>query len=450
MSELLAETRRALRHRLATGQVQGRAPSVVAAIVRDGGPVWLESWGRDTGGDVQYRIGSISKTFVTVLVLQLHAESLIGLADPLGAHLPGTLADGARIRDLLAHTAGLVSESPGPWWERTEGTLRPELTDVLGSAPREDRGFHYSNPGFALLGALVEKLRGASFGDVLRQRILEPLGMNRTTLLPVAPHALGWAVHPWADVLQPEPLTDTGRMAPAGQIWSTAEDLSRYAQFLMHGDDRVLDAESISLMRTPASAPDVTSWHSSYGLGMELRNREGRLLSGHTGSMPGFVATVWTSPGDDVAAVVLANTTAGLRVGSLAAELLDIVADREPRIPAPWEPLESIVPELLALAGPWYWGPAAHLLKPRADGWLELTSVSGAVEGRLRPTGDDQWVGVGGYHDGEDVRAVRDEAGAVTHLDFGTFVYTRQPYDPAAVIPGGVLSPWSTKSSLRR
>src|SRR5690606_32767626 len=106
------------------------------------------------------------------------------------------------------------------------------------------RRFHYSNPGYALLGALIEKVRGASWEDVLRREVLEPLGLSRTSVRPVAPHADGWAVHPWADVLLPEPAEDLGRMAPAGQLWSTTTDLARFAAFLMDGDERVLSAES--------------------------------------------------------------------------------------------------------------------------------------------------------------------------------------------------------------
>ena len=84
------------------------------------------------------------------------------------------------IAQLLSHTAGLASEADGPWWERTPGHLRPELASILGPEPgRHPAGrlFHYSNPGYALLGALVGELRGQAWHEVLRQEILEPLGM---------------------------------------------------------------------------------------------------------------------------------------------------------------------------------------------------------------------------------------------------------------------------------
>ena len=79
--------------------------------------------------------------------------------------------------------------------------------------------------------------------------------MARTTLSPEAPHARGFAVHPWADVMQLEPAEATGLMAPAGELWSTAEDLCRFAAFLLDGDDRVLPAATLAEMRAPASPP---------------------------------------------------------------------------------------------------------------------------------------------------------------------------------------------------
>ena len=225
-------TRRALLHRIAVAQQEGRAPSLVAAVVRDGRTVWSGARtsveGEAPDGEEQYRIGSITKTFTAVLVLRLRDEGLLDLAGPLERHLPGTGVGDVTVVDLLAHRAGLAAETPGPWWERTPGSLRPDLGDVLGERPLihpVGRRFHYSNPGYALLGALVEKLRGAPWADVLRREVLEPLGLRRTTAEPVAPHAGGWAVHPWADVMQPEPLENLGVMAPAGQLWSTTGDL---------------------------------------------------------------------------------------------------------------------------------------------------------------------------------------------------------------------------------
>ncbi len=447
-TELLPETRRALLRRLAVGQAEGRAPSMVGAVVREGRPVWRGSRGSVEGeaphGDVQYRIGSLTKTLVAVLVLRLRDEGRLGLDDPVGKHLKDTPVPEATIAQLLSHSSGLTAEPRGPWWERTAGELRPEPADLFDERPQRlagGRRHHYSNPGYALLGAVVERLRGGTpWYEVLRGEVLQPLGMARTTLGPQAPHANGWAVHPWADALLPEPAHDTGLMAPAGQLWSTADDLCRWAAFLLRGDDRVLSASTVAEMRTPAVPPEENGWDAGFGLGIQLVRREGRRLAGHTGSMPGFLAALWTDPEEDVAAIVLANCTSGPAVSTIAAELAGIVTTYEPRIPEPWRPLSGpLDPELLALTGPWYWGANPHALRLRADRELELAPLSGAGRAsRFRAEDDGTWTGLDGYYAGETLRAVRDEQGAVSHLDLGTFVFTRGPYEPSGPVPGGV------------
>ncbi|GGR47654.1 serine hydrolase domain-containing protein [Streptomyces netropsis] len=445
-AELLPATRRALLHRLAVGQNNGRAPSMVGAVMREGRMVWAEGYGavdgQVPGADTQYRIGSLTKTFVAVLVLRLRDEGLIDLGDPLGKHLDTPEGGEATIAQLLAHTSGLAAEARGPWWERTDGALRPDLADIFGERPQRHpagRLHHYSNPGFALLGALVERLRGDDWGTVLRREVLEPLGMDRTTLGPEAPHAAGWAVHPWADALLPEPAVNTGRMAPAGELWSTAADLCRFAAFLLDGDDRVLGAESLAEMRVPAVGPQDPQWVTGYGLGVQMTRQNGRVLFGHCGSMPGFVSALWVSPEESLAGVALANLTNGFEVSALASDLVGTVADHEPRIPAPWRPLDEVDPELLELTGPWYWGATPFALRLCAGRGLELSPLGRGGRGaRFRAEADGTWTGLDGYYTGETLRAVRTAAGAPSHLDIGTFVFTREPYEPGDAVPGGV------------
>ncbi|MEV7414372.1 serine hydrolase domain-containing protein [Streptomyces sp. NPDC089919] len=444
--ELLPATRRALLHRIAVAQSEGRAPSVVAAVVRDGRTVWEGARssvdGHAPDGDVQYRIGSITKTFTAVLVMRLRDEGLLDLSDPLEKHLPGTAAGEVTIAQLLAHSGGLAAESPGEWWERSAGTLRPALADVLGEEPFKHvpgRVHHYSNPGYTLLGSLVAAVRGRPWAEVLRAEVLEPLGLDRTSVLPQAPHAGGWAVHPWADVMMPEPLEDLGLMAPAGVLWSTTRDLAVFAAFLLAGDDRVLGASSLREMRAPGAPPEPGGAGSGYGFGLQILNTGNRLLVGHSGSLPGFVAGLWTSEADGLAAVVVANCTSGLPASTAAADLLAIVAEAEPRFPEPWRPVSAVAPELLELTGPWYWGTSPQLLRLTADGGVELGPVGAAGRrSRLRAEPDGTWTGLDGYYAGETLRAVRRPDGSLSHLDLGSFVFTRTPYDPAAPVPGGV------------
>ncbi|MEV4944489.1 serine hydrolase domain-containing protein [Streptomyces sp. NPDC053755] len=449
---LLPTTARALAHRVAVAQAEGRAPSFVGAVAREGAMVWSGSRscvdGHDPDSDTQYRIGSLTKVFTAVLVMRLRDEGLLDLNDPLGKHLTGAELGGGlgevTIAQLLGHSAGLGAETPAPWWERTPGTVRPELADVLGAQPFAHpvgRRHHYSNPGYTLLGSLVEAVRGVPWEEALRGEILEPLGLSRTTARPVPPHAGGWAVHPWADVMLPEPSEDLGLMAPAGQLWSTAEDLCRFAGFLTRGDGRVLSAASVEEMRTPAAPPAAGDWEGGYGLGIQLVRRDGRTLIGHTGSLPGFVACLWVNVEEGVAAVALANATSGPLTAAVAADLVRIVAEAEPRFPEPWRPLPGaeVDQELLELTGPWYWGTYAYGLRLGGEREMVLEPLRGpGRRARFRPLPEGGWIGLDGYYAGETLRVVRRVDGSVSHLDLASFVFTREPYEQGDAVPGGV------------
>jgi hypothetical protein len=230
-------------------------------------------------------------------------------------------------------------------------------------------------------------------------------------------------------------------MAPAGQLWSTTDDLARFAVFLARGDDRVLSAQSVQEMRTPAAPAETADLAAGtgYGLGLQLQHRDGRLLAGHSGSLPGFLANLTFSVEDDMAAVVLANCTSGPQVTAVAADLIGIVAEAEPRIPEPWRPLPEVDPAVLELTGQWYWGTQGFILRLVADGGVALEPLSGVGRrSQLRSNGDGTWTGLDGYYAGEVLRPVRRTDGSVSHLDLGSFVFTRQPYDEGAPVPGGV------------
>ena len=453
---LLPATVTKLRQRLAREQADGRVPSIVAGVVRDQELAW--SNGRGTVGlegvgpaeEIGFRIGSITKTFTAALIMQLRDAGRLGLDDTVEQHLPGTVVGDRTIAALLAHTAGLAAETTPPWWERTDGTAR-SLADVLGGAPvlhRQHEVYHYSNTGYGVLGEVVAALTGTSWREALIDRLLDPLGMRRTTLRPEVPHARGLAVHPWADLVTPEPEHDAGVLAPAGQLWSTLADLAVWAQVLAGDRPDVVAAATVEEMRGLAVVgDDAAGWSGGHGLGLQLLmdgvgSRAGkapRRLAGHTGSMPGFVATLWVSPADRSAAMAMANVTSGPAISRLVADLIDIVAVAEPRLPDTWLPGSDADPRLLAVVGPWYWGPAAFALRLVGGRDLDLVSLAGrGRQSRFAATADgDVWTGRDGYYRGETLRMVRDAAGVPVHFDLGSFVFTREPYDPAAPVPGG-------------
>lgn len=441
---LSERTRDALTAALQAGQARHRLPSVAAGLVRDRELVWTGAAGTVDGRsdgprvttDTQYRIGSITKTFVAVLVMQLRDEGRLDLSEPFGRHVPGTGIDTVTIAQLLSHTAGLAAETDGLWWERTPGRTWDELLGSLVLRHRPGVRFHYSNTGYAALGALVARLRGAPWDDVLRDGLLGPLEMRRTTLRPEQPRALGLAVHPYADLLHAEPEHDSGAMAPAGQLWSTVPDLARWVRFLAGETNGLLAASTLEEMRVPVTILDSPGrpWETAHGLGLQLWNEGGLRSAGHGGSMPGFLAGLRFAVDGGDGWIELANTTTG-GLREVGASLRAVVADLEPPLPEPWH-ASAVADDVRELLGPWYWGPAPYLL--RADGAdlaLEPVGELGRpCRFRRTPAG---WVGLDDYYAGEPLEVRRTPAGE-PYLDLASFRFSRSPYDPAADVPGGV------------
>ncbi|QIK76470.1 beta-lactamase family protein [Nocardioides piscis] len=274
MSEPVSDlTAHRLRWLVARAQADGRVPSVVAGVVRDGGLAWSCGVGQVPGEvtDTQYKIGSITKTFTAVLILQLVEEGRLSLDAPASEVLGDVGYADRSIRQLLAHSGGLQAEPVGSWWERTDGGDFDALAaanDGSAAAFDPDRRFHYSNLGYGLLGEVVARLRGVTWWEATESRLLRPLGMSRTSYQASGAHAEGWSVHPYSQVLIPEPLPDTAAMAPAGQVWSTLADLATYCDFLLHGHDEVLPASVLAQAFTPQSgrrgpvSPMRTAWGS--------------------------------------------------------------------------------------------------------------------------------------------------------------------------------------------
>ncbi|SFP46179.1 CubicO group peptidase, beta-lactamase class C family [Amycolatopsis arida] len=445
---MLPTTQLALLRRIATEQSTNRAPSLVAGVVRDGELVWSGSRGFLDGttgetpdDDTQYRLGSITKSLVAAMVLRLRDEGGVDLNDPVGEHVPGTALGDCTVAQLLAHTGGITAESPGSWWERSPGGDWDALAATLTAEQRKHRPgrrFHYSNVGYGVLGELVARHRGTGWLEALRAEVLEPLGMSRTSPHPRGRHAPGWAVHPFADVLLPEPSPDAGAMAPAGQLWSTVRDLARWTAFVGGHTGEVLNPDTVAEMREVIIVEDGPQWTAGYGLGLQLVRAGGRMLAGHTGSMPGFLACNLVDTGTGTGALAMTNTTSGVAILGLVVDLISIVDDYEPKLPEEWRP-SAVDPALLPLTGLWHWGPAPFHLRLLPGGWLHLGPVSGnGRASRFQPAGTDEWVGLDGYYAGETLRVVRAADGTPSHLDLATFVFTRTPYDPAAPIPGGV------------
>ena len=431
---LLPETGRRVNEIAARAQSAGRVPSLALAVVRDRALLHFVGTGEHPRPDpkTQYRLGSITKTLTATMVMQLRDEGFFALDDLLYRHLPGTPVGSVTLRQLLGHVSGLQREPDGEWWERATGgdvdRLLADLAfDKLAGPPF--RRFHYSNLAYGLLGAVLRRVTGESWADLVGKRVLDPLGMKRTTYLPVEPYARGFVVDPLHGALREEPRLDAGAMAPAGQLWSTVTDMAKWAAFLADPAPAVLSRETVDEMCAPVVISDLESWSGGHGLGPQLYRAGERVFVGHGGSMPGYVAHLSVHRRSRIGVIAFANAygLTGTSIKAVCLQALTTVLDAEPDEPAPWRPRTAPSGEAAELCGRWWWmGREFEIV---ADGdQLVMTGLTARVEPwRFLREAPDRWRGLTGDNTGEILRVVRDPGGTVDKLDIATLVFGRDP-----------------------
>jgi CubicO group peptidase (beta-lactamase class C family) len=420
-------------------QSEARLPSVSAAVFRGGELVWAEALGvadveagTKAAPDTQYRIGSITKTFTAAAIVQLRDAGLLDLDDRLGDHLDDVPHKAPTLRRLLSHLSGLQREPPGEIWESLQPPDREGFLASLADAEQilaPGAHWHYSNLGFALLGEVVERASKQPYRAYVEERLLAPLGLERTSFVAREPAAKGYLVGAWSDDVTAEPDVDLSGTAASGQLWSTTGDLARWSSFLSEGRDGVLAADSVAEMRAVHTMMDVEKWTVGWGLGLELLRREDRIWVGHGGAMPGQVAGLVFRPQEKIGAAVLTNSGAFPGPEGLALELAGKALELEPAGPDPWRPREAPAPEVAGLLGAWWSEGYEHVFR-----WLDGRLVADllvAPEHRRRsifaPEGDDRWRVAEGRERGELLRVVRDESGTAVKLYWATYPFTRTP-----------------------
>jgi CubicO group peptidase (beta-lactamase class C family) len=420
-------------------QSEERIPSISAAAIGNGEIVWQEALGLadvdggvEASSDTQYRIGSITKTFTAAAVLQLRDAGELELDDPLARHIPEAAHGQPTLRRMLAHLSGLQREMPGYVWETLEFPDREGLVTGLADAEevlRPGARWHYSNLAFALLGEVVARRSGLEYEEYVRKRLLEPLGLTRTTFEQTQPAANAYFVEPYADAVRPEQNVIKGAFAAAGSLWSTTADLARWGTFLVEGAEGVLAKETLEEMRRFQSMADLEEWKLGWGLGLALLREGDRIFVGHGGAMPGFLAGLAVSPKERSGAAVLVNSGAGVKMEQLLRKLAVKAAEAYPPEPEPWRAAEGVPAELEPLLGRW-WSEGTEIVIRVRRGRLELRDATAAPSlppSVFEPAGDDRYRGVSGPEEGELLEIVRDENGQVTKLYWATYPLTRTP-----------------------
>lgn len=262
------------------------AVSAVGALaeVRDGHRVWRGGSGvavRETSQPVpvqgRFRVGSITKTFVATVVLQLVAQGKLRLDDSVERWLPGVVPNGKHItvRQLLNHTSGLYDyrltlPRPGSpefldlrWRSLTPDEL---MAPALAHDPvfkRPGSAYSYSNTNYLLVGEIIQKVTGHSYSDEIEHRLIKPLGLSGTTMPRTSPWIDG--PHPHGYLQTDAGLIDYTEMNPTlfgagGDMISTASDLNKFFAALLDGD--LLPARLLKEMKTPGTE------QGTYGLGL--------------------------------------------------------------------------------------------------------------------------------------------------------------------------------------
>lgn len=416
--------RSALDEMVSASAEQHHCPTIAWGVVRDGELELTGSIG-DVNEHTVYRIASMTKSFSAAATLALRDEGAFRLDDPIGQLVPelallrSPTADAAPItvRDLLSMTSGFVTDDD--WADRHLDLTDDEFDSIISSGPvfAEPTGtaYEYSNFGYAVLGRVVHRVTGRRIQHHITERLLEPLGMQRTTW--AMPGHDDWA-RPmrWLDDrhIDELPPLDDGLIAPMGGLWTTVADLATWITWLDDAyparddtDDGPLRRSSRRELQTSQQYVGMRSYGThryatSYCLGHRVLHepRRGTIVS-HSGGLPGYGSNMSWRLGRRLGVIALSNTTYA-PMTELGIRLLEQVSDQidpapHPR-PLPGQ-LSRAATRLASLLNSWDDAEAEALFADNVqpdDSWdrrraaagrhrpLAVTSVSAINDARAR------------------------------------------------------------------
>ncbi|MCZ6918811.1 MAG: serine hydrolase [Gemmatimonadetes bacterium] len=358
-------------------------PALSIVLVDDQDIVWARGFGyadpvdsvRATAGTV-YRVGSVSKLFTDLAVMQLVERGELGLDVPLREYIPefhpGDGA-GARItlRQLTSHRAGLVREPPeGHYFDDTGLSLVAtvaSLNDTELVYPPETRT-KYSNAGIAVVGYVLERLTQEPFPDYLARAVLAPLGMTHSSFRPDPAIVADLArAYMWSyDGRVFEAPTFQLGMAPAGSMYAPVTDLGKFMSALFAGgigaNGPVVGAATLDSMLTPQFAPPGS--RVGYGIGFRLSELEGRRRIGHGGAIYGFATDLSALPDDKLGvASVTTMDGANIVVGRINEYALRLMLAAKEGGPLPEPAITSAIPPDLAARLEGRYGPPGRRIE---------------------------------------------------------------------------------------
>jgi CubicO group peptidase (beta-lactamase class C family) len=395
-----------------------------------------------------YSICSISKLFTSVAVMQQRDAGKLRLDDPVAVHLDWfDLQDrhpddeAITVRRLLTHSAGLPRESDYPYWTAAEypfptsEQIRRRLGEQQTLYPAS-RYFQYSNLGLALAGELVAATSGRSYGEYIRQEILDPLGMESTyTDVPSELRgdrlAVGYSARGRDGKRRVVAPFRTRGIAPAAGFASNVGDLARFARWqfrlLGEGGEELLRASTLrEMQRVQWVDPD---WETTWGLGFSVTRVGERTFARHGGGCPGYYTEFRLEPKTRIGVIVLTNSI-GSEVGLYANEAFDIIApaiaealERPKELPKRDPALDRYTGVYDSIWGQYAivrWGDGLAAL------WLKNRDIKDAFV-RLKPSGEQTFriVRKDDESAGDAIVFELDEAGQVLRFKRHSNIYVK-------------------------
>jgi CubicO group peptidase (beta-lactamase class C family) len=297
----------------------------------------------DTGApitpDMLFRLGSTTKMFTASAVVGLALEGKLDLNAPVDKYISGLdpVIGKLTANQLLSHTSGLHDEAPmfGSHDEAALGTgIHAWKADFLFAPP--GKIYSYSNPGYWLAGYLAETVSGKPYADGIAERLFAPLGMQRSTLRPAMamtwPLAQGHEVRDGKPVVI-RPVADNASGWPAGSIFSSALELSRFVIAFMNDGrldgKQVLPPKLIAILSSPHA--EIPGGDQHYGYGLQLSTSRGVHWVQHGGSRAGYGSTIRMAPERKFAVIIVANRS-GSGMPKLADAISEAVLGLDPKV----------------------------------------------------------------------------------------------------------------------
>ncbi len=296
-------------------QVRNDMFSGVALVARNGEPFFVKSYGManyelgaPNTAENTYLLGSVVKQFTAVAILQLQEQGKLKVSDPICRYLETCPQSwqGITLHQLLTHTSGIPNVSSLPNWDEKLAMLsytRPELVALFRDLPLDfapGEKFDYSNSGYMLLGAIVERVSGLRYDDYLAEKLFKPAGMARTysgeTRALVPGRATGY-YSVGTDFINARLVSPTVDLGTSG-VYSTVADMLRWDKAL--AADRLISRASRDAM--------FTADKGGYGYGWFMAERHGRRVQFHSGSDNGFSTNITRFPADGLTVIILSNS----------------------------------------------------------------------------------------------------------------------------------------------